>query len=61
MVNRILNNHNLFLRIYELKDKFRYLTIKNTNKKNIVRQILSCIVEKFNTFRIIAIEQEIKN
>ena len=61
MVNRILNNHNLFLRIYELKDKFRYLTIKNTNKKNIVRQILSCIVEKFNSFRIIAIEQEIKN
>ena len=56
IVNRILNNYNLFLRSYELKDKFQYLTVKNANKNNIVREILSCIVEKFNGFRIVAIE-----
>ena len=56
IVNRILNNYNLFLRSYELKDKFQYLTVKNANKNNIVREVLSCIVEKFNGFRIVAIE-----
>ena len=56
IVNRILNNYNLFLRSYELKDKFQYLTVKNANKNNIVRETLSCIVEKFNGFRIVAIE-----
>lgn len=45
MVNCILNNHSLFLRMYKLKDKFRYLTIKNTNKNNIVTEISSCIIE----------------
>ena len=56
IVNHILNNYNLFLRSYELKDKFQYLTVKNANKNNIVREILSCIVEKFNGFCIVAIE-----
>ena len=56
IVNRILNNYNLFLRSYELKDKFQYLKVKNANKNNIVRKISSCIIEKFNGFRIVAIE-----
>ena len=34
-VNTILNKHNLFLRVYELKDKFRYL-IKQSESKNIL-------------------------
>ena len=36
MVNYILTNHGLYLRIYELRDKSRYLPMKNTNKSNIV-------------------------
>ena len=32
IANQILNKRSQFLRLYELKDKFRYLMIKNTNK-----------------------------
>lgn len=42
LVNLLLNENNLFFRVYELKDKFRYL-IKQASKK----------VEKFNRFKII--------
>ena len=42
LVNLLLNENNLFFRVYELKDKFTYL-IKQASKK----------VEKFNLFKII--------
>ena len=32
-VNEILIKHNYFFRIFELKDKFRYLTNENSTKK----------------------------
>ena len=38
VINRILNKHNLFLRIFELKEKFRYITKTSSQKKNIVRE-----------------------
>ena len=42
-----LNKHRLFLWVYELKDKFCPLTIRNSNKNNILRQMSSCLTEKF--------------
>ena len=60
IANHILNKHSQFLRLYELKDKFRYLMIKNTNKNNILREFSSCIIEKFNGFQIVVVEQEKK-
>ena len=56
VVNQILNKNNLFLRIFELKNKFRYITQTNTNKKNIIREISTCIIEKFNGFNIVRID-----
>ena len=38
-VNHILNKNNLFLRIFEQKDKFRYITETKEDKKNIIREI----------------------
>ena len=59
-INQILNKHNLFLRIFELKEKFRCLIKQDSEKKNIIRDLSSCIIEKFNGFNIVRIEFERK-
>lgn len=55
-INCFLLNHNLFLRVFELRSKFRYLTVKNPKKQNIIRQLSSCITEKYNGFQTISTE-----
>ena len=47
-VNDLLNKYGLFLRIYEQKDKFRYLIKQDSEKKTVLGELSSCIVEKFN-------------
>ena len=42
----------MFLRVYELKDKFRYLFHEDKEKKGVIRRISSCIKEKFNGFHV---------
>ena len=54
-INRILNKNNFFLRVFELKEKFRAL-IKQDPKKNVIRDLSSCIFEKFNDFNIARLE-----
>ena len=49
-LNEILIRHKFFLRVYELKDKFRYLFQENQENKKIIRRVSSCIKEKFNGF-----------
>ena len=48
-INEILVENKLFLRVYELKDKFRYL-FHEDYKKRVLRSLSSCIKEKFNGF-----------
>ena len=55
-INLILSKHNYFLRIFELKDKYRQLLMKEPKKQNIVRQLSSCLIEKYNGFQVISIE-----
>ena len=55
-VNDSLNKYGLFLRVYELKDKFRYLIKQDSEKKTVLRELSSCINEKFNIFNIVRIE-----
>ena len=45
-----------FLRIFELKDKYRKLSMLEPKKQNIVRQLSSCLIEKYNGFQVISIE-----
>ena len=52
-VNKILMKNNLFLRVYEMKDKFRFLIKQDSNKKGVIRELSSCIIEKFNGFHIV--------
>ena len=55
-INLILPKHNYFLRIFELKDKYRQLSMKEPKKQNIIRQLSSCLIEKYNGFQVISIE-----
>ena len=59
-INQILSKNNLFLRIFELKEKFRCLIKQDSERKNIIRDLSSCIIEKFNGFNIVGIEFERK-
>ena len=55
-VNMLLAKHEYFLRLFELKNKFCHLGLTNQKKQNIVRQLSSCINEKYNGFYVISIE-----
>ena len=45
-VNMLLAKQGYFLRVFELKNKFCHLALKNPEKQNIVRQLSSSINEK---------------
>ena len=49
-LNDMLLKENMFLRVYEIKNKFRYLFHENKDSKNCLRSLSSCIKEKFNGF-----------
>ena len=55
-ISCFLLNYNLFLRVFELRSKFRYLTLKESKKQSIVRRLSSCITERYNGIQTIAIE-----
>ena len=46
-INIILSKHNYFLS-FELKNKFRRFTMKDKSKQKIVRQLSSCLIEKYS-------------
>ena len=54
VTNDLLINKRLFLRVYELRKKFRYLIKTIPQKKNVVqRELSTCFEERFNGFEII--------
>ena len=55
-ISCFLLSYNLFLRVFELRSKFRYLTLKESKKQSIVRQLSNCITERYNEFQTTAIE-----
>ena len=54
--NTILSKRIYFLRIFELKNKFRRFTMKDKSKQKIVRQLSSCLIEKYSGFTVISTE-----
>ena len=59
-VDQILNKNNLFLHVFEQKEKFRCLIKQDSEGKNIIKDLSSCIIEKFIGFNIVRIEFERK-
>ena len=55
-INQILNKYDLFLRVFELKQKFHCLIKQDSEKKNITRGLSVYIIENFNGFNIVRIE-----
>ena len=59
-INCFLSDFIYFLRVFELKNKFRQMIIKEPKKTNFVRQLSSCIIEKYNGYQTISTEFEKK-
>ena len=57
-MNDLLEEKNLFLRVCERRDKFRFLIKKGISGKNKVirRDLSSCIIRKFNGYKITSIK-----
>ena len=53
VANDFLEMKGLFLRVSERLDKFHYVIKKSTQgKNNVIRDLSSCIVQKFNKYEI---------
>ena len=59
-INMILAKLGYFVRVYELKKKYRHLTMKKPDEQKFVRQLSSCLIEKYNGFTVIQIQNEKK-
>ena len=55
-INRILSRRNMFLRVFELKDKFHYLIKQNSEQKKFFREVSACVIERFNGFTTVRLE-----
>ena len=57
-INAILSKFGYFLKVFELKNKFRHLAMKDKTKQKIVRQLSKCLIQKYSRFTIILIEYQ---
>ena len=57
-INAILSKFGYFLRVF--KNQFRHLAMKDKTKPKIVKQLSSCLTEKYSGFTIISIEYQKK-
>ena len=54
-INKILSKHQLFLRIYEMGNKFREVRLKDSKEQKIIKQRSSCVRNKFDGFNAISV------
>ena len=52
-INEVLTEHKFFLRVFEQKNKYRNILIKQPEKQNQVKQLASCLSQKYNGFQVI--------
>ena len=55
-INCLLSDFNYFLKVFKLENKFRQMIIRELKKTNFIRQLSSCINEKYNGYQTISIE-----
>ena len=53
-INDFLSERNYFLRIFEIKNKFREIRLKEKDKTTQQKQLYSCIVSKFDGYELIS-------
>ena len=54
------DKHGLFLRVYESKDKFRPLTVRNSNKNKALRQVSIVLPKNLMDFVSLAMNKKKK-
>ena len=52
-INHVLSQENFFLRVYEIKNSYREIRLKKTEKTKIEKELFSCLKVKFNRFEVI--------
>ena len=57
-INTIFSKFGYFPRVFELRNKFCHLTMKDKTKQKIVRQLSSCLIEKHSGFTVILMEYQ---
>ena len=51
-ITEILMNHNYFLRIFELRNKFREVRLKTVTEKKVLRELSSCIKANLTVLKL---------
>ena len=59
-INCILSKFGYSLQIFELKNKYCRLAVKNRDEQNLVRQLSSCLIEKYSGFSQICLAYQKK-
>ena len=52
-INQILIKHDFFLRVFEQKNKYRNIFIKTPEKQNQIKELASCLSQKYNGFQVV--------
>ena len=52
-INQILIKHDFFLRVVEQKNKYRNILIKTPEKQNQIKELASCLSQKYNGFQVV--------
>ena len=52
-INQILIEHDFFLRVFEQKNKYRNILIKTPEKQNQIKELASCLSQKYNGFQVV--------
>ena len=53
-INDFLAERNYFLRVFELKNKFREIRLKKSEKTTTKKELYSCIVSKFDGYELVS-------
>ena len=60
-INDLLSEKGYFLRVFEIKDRFREIRLKRTDKTTVQKELYSCIKPKFDGYELIASQFSRKN
>ena len=52
-INEVITEHKFFLRVFEQKNKYRNILLKQPEKQSQVKQLASCLNKKYNGFQVI--------
>ena len=55
-VNNILLEFKYFLPVFEQKNKYRQFIVTKPEKQNQIKQLSSCLIEKYNGFQVVKVD-----